>query len=62
VYKNLQFNKANLSGSKEDERRFKHVAMGGKPKGDDSSVESDEMRFILKGVSNQIYGGLLSDG
>ncbi len=43
LYKNLQFNRSNLSGAKEDDRRFKHVVMGDRPHGDAESVDSNLM-------------------
>lgn len=55
LYKNLQFNKNMLAARKEDERRFKHVSMGDRPAGDGGSVDSDDIRFILKGVTNDVY-------
>jgi len=54
LYKNLQFNKNAMSAViEEDERRYKHVAMGERPHGDSESLEGEDLeRYILKGVLN----------
>ena len=56
LYKNLQFNKRDLIKSKEDERRFKHVSAGARPKGDEEDVDADDFgKYILKGITNKVY-------
>lgn len=57
MYRNLIFKNSSIDDQKNDERRYKNLDLGGRPVGDNESINSDDRteRMILRGVTNKVF-------